>query len=261
MNSAFPAEGSQFITERYDLKGSTVGRECSEEEKRTKGPNAILKDLDLAREVEVIKSLQSSGSPDYGIHIGAAAKAKLLAQLRRDVKMLLDSGVMDYSLLVGVTKFASPKKVDLQSIVNYKSSSVVLESYETGKRRHLAALILKSGTVPFGILSAPIVFAVRRAMEFLHLTVSSVITRPIPYYGAGICGVDGGLFSMLKGKRSGSRAIFYISLIDFLQPWTVKKYLEREMKGVLGYDTDTISCVAPDQYAHRFLEFIDAHTT
>ena len=26
MNSVFPAEGSKFISERYDLKGSTVGR-------------------------------------------------------------------------------------------------------------------------------------------------------------------------------------------------------------------------------------------
>ena len=26
MNSVFPAEGSKFITERFDLKGSTVGR-------------------------------------------------------------------------------------------------------------------------------------------------------------------------------------------------------------------------------------------
>ena len=26
MNSVFPAEASQFISERFDLKGSTVGR-------------------------------------------------------------------------------------------------------------------------------------------------------------------------------------------------------------------------------------------
>lgn len=26
MNSVFPAKGSKFITERFDLKGSTVGR-------------------------------------------------------------------------------------------------------------------------------------------------------------------------------------------------------------------------------------------
>jgi len=44
MNSVFPAEGSKFISERYDLKGSTVGRECSEEEKKKKGSNAVLKD-------------------------------------------------------------------------------------------------------------------------------------------------------------------------------------------------------------------------
>ena len=37
MNSVFPAEASTFISERFDLKGSTVGREVSEEELRKKG--------------------------------------------------------------------------------------------------------------------------------------------------------------------------------------------------------------------------------
>lgn len=36
MNSVFPAEGSHFITERFDLKGSTVGRECAPEERKRK---------------------------------------------------------------------------------------------------------------------------------------------------------------------------------------------------------------------------------
>jgi hypothetical protein len=29
MNSVFPAEAAKFLSERFDLKGSTVGRECS----------------------------------------------------------------------------------------------------------------------------------------------------------------------------------------------------------------------------------------
>ena len=51
MNSVFPAEANKFIAERFDLKGSTVGREVSEEELRSKGSNSVLKDLDLARDV------------------------------------------------------------------------------------------------------------------------------------------------------------------------------------------------------------------
>lgn len=43
MNAVFPAEASSFVTERFDLKGSTVGREASEEELERKGRGAVLK--------------------------------------------------------------------------------------------------------------------------------------------------------------------------------------------------------------------------
>uniref|UniRef100_A0A7S4APM4 PIPK domain-containing protein n=1 Tax=Pseudo-nitzschia australis TaxID=44445 RepID=A0A7S4APM4_9STRA len=52
MNAVFPAESNRFISERFDLKGSTVGREVSKEELRSKGTMAVLKDLDLKREVD-----------------------------------------------------------------------------------------------------------------------------------------------------------------------------------------------------------------
>lgn len=95
MNSVFPAEASDFISQMYDLKGSTVGRACSEEEKKRKGPNAVLKDLDLAREVDVVRSVRQSGPTGYGIQLGASAKSKLLAQLRKDVALLQDVRVME----------------------------------------------------------------------------------------------------------------------------------------------------------------------
>ena len=34
MNSVFPGKASQFISEMFDLKGSTVGRECSAKERQ-----------------------------------------------------------------------------------------------------------------------------------------------------------------------------------------------------------------------------------
>ena len=43
MNAVFPAEASSFVTERFDLKGSTVGREVSQEELERKGRDAVLK--------------------------------------------------------------------------------------------------------------------------------------------------------------------------------------------------------------------------
>ena len=64
---------------------------------------------------------------------------------------------------------------------------------------------------------------------------------------------------MLRGRREGVDAVYYLGVIDFLQPWTARKVLERDLKGALGYDRAAISCVDPQAYAERFLSFIDAH--
>ena len=88
---------------------------------------------------------------------------------------------------------------------------------------------------------------------------SSIVTLPMPYYGSGKCGVDGGMQSVIYGYRRGDRSVYYLGLIDFLQPWTARKKMERKLKGVLGYDTNAISCNSPEEYASRFLEFLDAH--
>jgi choline kinase len=52
-----------------------------------------------------------------------------------------------------------------------------------------------------------------------------------------------------------------MGLIDFLQPWTTRKVIERQLKGLMGQDINAISCVTPEEYADRFLEFLDNHIT
>ncbi|KAK1736531.1 phosphatidylinositol-4-phosphate 5-kinase [Skeletonema marinoi] len=181
MNSVFPPQASSFITRRFDLKGSTVGRECSAEEIQTKGANAVLKDLNLKREVQL--ELEESASDQrkkkqsrYGIHIGSRKKAALLAQLERDVTLLKDCGVLDYSLLVGVADTTLPKR---------------------------------SG----GTNQAP------SALQHFFRWMDA----PMPYYGAGSTKVDGGNLSSIRGTLMGKDVIYYMGVIDFLQPWTVKK--------------------------------------
>ncbi|KAL7457444.1 hypothetical protein ACHAWC_009025 [Mediolabrus comicus] len=223
MNSVFPPEASAFITSRFDLKGSTVGRECSIEEKQTKGSNAVLKDLDLKREVQLeLEALECSKNrrkqqrqSKYGISIGARKKAALLAQLQRDVTLLNDCGVLDYSLLVGVADTTLPKRANGNS-----------------------------NTAPK---------AFQRFFQWMD--------APMPFYGAGTTKVDGGNHASIRGTRMGKDVIYYMGVIDFLQPWTVKKRLERDLKGLVGYDKTAISCVAPDDYAARFLSFIESHVT
>lgn len=260
MNSAFPAEASRFISERFDLKGSTVGREVSEEELKKKGRDAVMKDLDLAREFQVINSIKEGGhrTKGYsGFNIGLHAKTALMAQLREDVKLLVECQVMDYSLLVGV--------VDMETFVHFdRSAREAIESVRRVGRKFATSKKLEDRALwalgtPIRLLSAPPTFLAKQAWSLAHRTLSSVVTLPLPYYGSGKCGVDGGLLSVFHGSRNGKRALYYMGLIDFLQPWTTRKVIERQLKGLMGQDINAISCVTPEEYAVRFLEFLDTH--
>jgi len=256
MNSVFPAEASQFISERFDLKGSTVGRECSEEEKETKGSHAVLKDLDLLREVEIMRSISPAFQiPDCGICIGPTAKAALLAQLRKDLSLLVECSVMDYSLLVGVVNMDVVEGPASPTSVKDEIEKILKDKTRIKKSRTLQ--VLSTLSTPLQQLGAPVTTICQTAYSGVRSTLSTVLTLPFPYYGAGKCGVDGGPLSILKGRRLGKRAVYYMGVIDFLQPWTTQKILENKFKGVIGHDKSAISCVDPQEYAERFLNFMD----
>eukprot|EP00479_Gromia_sphaerica_P000397 TRINITY_DN1043_c0_g1_i1.p1 TRINITY_DN1043_c0_g1~~TRINITY_DN1043_c0_g1_i1.p1 ORF type:complete len:113 (+),score=15.65 TRINITY_DN1043_c0_g1_i1:79-417(+) len=76
MNNVFNT--SLEVNKIFDLKGSTVGREASDEEK-TNGK--LFKDLDFST----------------NIYLGKTTKAKLEEQLNRDCEFLEKSEIMDYS--------------------------------------------------------------------------------------------------------------------------------------------------------------------
>lgn len=69
----------------YDLKGSTVGRKASEEDRKTGG---VLKDLDLISDKRVLR---------FNKHVTEI----FLDQIKHDAKFLANQKIMDYSLLVG----------------------------------------------------------------------------------------------------------------------------------------------------------------
>ena len=224
-----------------------------------------MKDLDLAREVEQSKSSNTHlHSYNYGIHTGAGRKALLLAQLRKDVGLLTACGVMDYSLLVGVVNMENNLHPHTYLHPQNQAPSSLEHSTElkTNKKQiQRVHTLLYKLSFPLRIASAPPRYILNRILSLGAKTVSTMLTLPLPYYGAGFSVIDGGSLSVLHGKRLGNRAIYYLGVIDFLQPWTTRKVLERELKSLLGYDTNAISCVDPKFYASRFLTFIDAHVS
>lgn len=82
------------MTEMYDLKGSTVGREARKQPKH----------VSTAGRVPVKKDVDFREAYPHGLRVGAERRHGLLYQLHKDVKLLSDQKLMDYSLLVGVRR-------------------------------------------------------------------------------------------------------------------------------------------------------------
>ena len=88
MENIFHTPDQFKMHERYDLKGSKVGRRSVKKTSKVRREyKGTLKDLDLG---------------DRKIHVGVDSKAQLMGQLRRDVEFLIQCKVMDYSLLLGI---------------------------------------------------------------------------------------------------------------------------------------------------------------
>ncbi|KAH3746133.1 phosphatidylinositol-4-phosphate 5-kinase [Pelomyxa schiedti] len=87
MNNLFATD--KKIHERYDLKGSTVGRTLTVSERTGLGRNATFKDGDFL-------------CLNKALRLGPTRKTKFLQQIERDAEFLRSLGTMDYSLLVGI---------------------------------------------------------------------------------------------------------------------------------------------------------------
>jgi hypothetical protein len=255
MNSVFPAEASKLLSERFDLKGSTIGRECSVQERETKGANAVLKDLDLAKEVQLVRSLQEPNSTHgYGICVGASSKAAIMTQLRKDVNLLVACGVIDYSLLVGVAKETGGLNVAERRA--FERSEIVEERLKMMARRNSFGLFMMSVIAPVRSLFSPPLGMAQKTVALVKRSTAQHMFRP--YYKGALCKVDTGPLSILQGKRAGVHATYYFGLIDFLQPFNSKKLVEYRVKGLL-YEKGHYSCAPPEEYAERFLSFMDKH--
>ncbi|CAH8434561.1 unnamed protein product [Schistosoma rodhaini] len=94
MNNLLPS--SVRIHEKYDLKGSTYGRQASDAERAKSSPT--LKDLDFIE-----------NHPD-GIWLEAETYDALLKTIERDCLVLKSFRIMDYSLLLGIHNLDQAKR-------------------------------------------------------------------------------------------------------------------------------------------------------
>eukprot|EP00102_Acyrthosiphon_pisum_P022531 XP_016659741.1 PREDICTED: phosphatidylinositol 4-phosphate 5-kinase type-1 beta isoform X2 [Acyrthosiphon pisum] len=87
MNNLLPSNIKMH--QKFDLKGSTLGRKASDSEKKKNSPT--FKDLDFNCELH----------PE-GIFLKQDTRLALLKAIEKDCKILKDFNIMDYSILIGV---------------------------------------------------------------------------------------------------------------------------------------------------------------
>lgn len=259
MNNVFDTR--LFVEERYDLKGSTIGRAASEKEKRRETP--ILKDLDFLESKRKLK-------------IGLEMKRKIMSQLESDCRFLENMKIMDYSVLLGCHRIteededilrAPPQQQQQQNV----SAGIAQDNTDNVEKQTLTSQEVSSINVdnalnlvqqpsptqlpsprqprPSNATALDLLRIFRVGNTDIHLQkhFQGEKTSQFQRFYGGI------LSEEIDDK--GSREIYFIGIIDLLQAWTNVKKVESVIKG-FKYDRSKISAVNPKTYASRFKQFV-----
>ncbi|KAL4940104.1 hypothetical protein BDV06DRAFT_25677 [Aspergillus oleicola] len=236
MNNLFPPH--RDIHSTFDLKGSMVGRDVSEEYIKDH-PRSTMKDRNWLR-----RNLQ--------LECGPGKREFFLAQLKRDVELLKRLKIMDYSLLVGIH--------DLEKGNEEKLRDKTLQVFQPGadreedinpnmlmrtpsklenerKARELRMLIQKERPVPLDKATAKMPEEILDERKF-HVFYSD----------------DGGFRATHENGRPGQE-IYYLGIIDCLTHYGTVKRIEHFIKGLTN-DRTQISPIPPEGYGDRFVNFI-----
>ena len=269
--------------ERYDLKGSRVGRRSVKKtSKITREYKGTLKDLDLG---------------DKKIHIGTDMKRQLMEQLRRDVEFLVHCKIMDYSLLLGIHNHSPNETAKLKEAA----------TRETEQSSHVCVDIHQSGVNSCNEMNFPVARFQNTASSYASSGYSTQrntldeteiqLIRQLPSdneqndsedeYPVGQEQVAwfrqdyGGIRSnstlhplyreevQVNASNVGGHlvqnanadtppATYYFGVVDILQEFNLRKKCEHQLKTkVMCQDRHSLSCVNEREYGERFLGFMD----
>lgn len=207
------------IHKKYDLKGSTVSRQASDKEKSKDLPT--LKDNDFLSDRQVI-------------HVGVEKRDKLLRIIKADTEFLASLNLMDYSLVVGIHDRDAE---DSEPVI--LSSDNDLDDEEDEDNPASAAAIGGGERVDPTPPDSP-------QPQVAQCGINNIELDPLLEP-----------FGIKCSETSNRHEIYFISLIDILTHYGVKKRTAQAAKTVKHGAGAEISTVAPDLYAKRFLEFVE----
>ncbi|EQC32930.1 hypothetical protein SDRG_09460 [Saprolegnia diclina VS20] len=222
---------------RFDLKGSTVGRNASPDEKKRRG---VLKDNDLIEE-------------QIHLSLGPARRAMMLEQLRKDVAFLKRMKIMDYSLLVGIHDAGQ------EILVPGPTLATEIDLAEQKKKLQQ----LQQPTVFGSAAESTVQLDDDDDDDDLGVLDPGVPPPTSPRVdpvnkeptGSIFCKDLGGIRGRrTSGKKNGF--VYFVGIIDILQQYNMQKRAETLIKG-LQHNAKEISSVDPDLYGNRFIEFME----
>ncbi|KAM9775186.1 phosphatidylinositol 5-phosphate 4-kinase type-2 alpha isoform X2 [Syngnathus typhle] len=234
------------VFKKYDLKGSTVAREASDKEKppppedvpqRPKSGNVQqrLQTLRIAtrfycamKHVRDAKELPTYKDNDFindaqKICINEENKKMFLEKLRKDVELLAQLKLMDYSLLVGIHDVERAEQEEVESEDN--------EAEEEGAESDGGVI----GTPP----------------DSPSNTLDS--TKPL---SPGEFDPTIDVYAIKSSESAPRKEVYFMAIIDILQHYDAKKKAAHAAKTVKHGAGAEISTVNPEQYSKRFYDFI-----
>jgi len=222
---------SMDIVDRvYDLKGSTYKREA----KKTKMlKNIVLKDLDALKQ-------------GLKISLGRQLRTTLELQLKADVNFLKEHYIIDYSFIIGLLSLPADDKK------NVKRSEVLQKVIFVGKKQHRNPIKTEEEWNQ----------KLKEQVSKIQNSTGKKKSQGTPIlqdkYHSIFYSKDehGGIMARnMNGQIVPGAVVYFLGIIDFLQPYNISKKMETGVKGIV-HDKKTISCVDPTFYCKRFLRFV-----
>ena len=278
MDNIFYNSQNMKMHERYDLKGSTIGRKVLKgNERKASRFKKTLKDLDLHTPVV----------------IGEEAKAQLMEQLKADVEFLSGLHIMDYSMLLGIhhhtdgESFYHPRSIPIE--IEGNDFTVVNIGQQKPKYSRRADMIpVTPGATPTSTLDKNVIRRKGTGTSiFSDDVLSSMsleeecrndLTPHVPWFRQDCGGLRSyspyhptqldqdaltsscSITEGYKGFDTRSLPVdtYYFGIIDILQVYNWKKKAEHFTKTkLLCKDKYGISSVDQATYAERFLNAME----
>lgn len=205
MGNVFPP--NKDIHETYDLKGSLVGREVSQEEIKSK-PRVVMKDMNWLNAHKILQ-------------LGPAKRKLIVEQLKSDVEFLMSLNIMDYSLLTGIHHLRRGNSENIRD----KSLSVFEPSASTLSRQPI------SNTKQSMAVNLRKAIAEADPIQLGPSTNRLPDSTPAERRGCVFYQDDGGLLSTDDNDRP-LMELYYVGIIDILTPWNLTKKAEHAWKSI-----------------------------